>query len=96
MNKLSFGAFHAKHFSPEQKAYWRSFLQQNQYYYPQYDADTGEHYSYQEQQEDQVEREDDEMSHGEDMEQDELHDLGLSKETIEILAFSENYRRQRK
>ncbi|KAI8881768.1 hypothetical protein K501DRAFT_334512 [Backusella circina FSU 941] len=88
MNKLSFGAFHAKHFSPEQKAYWRSFLQQNQQNYQQYDSSVGEAYY----EEEEVEMEQDEMSNDEE---DEFNDLGLSKETIEILEFSENYRRQR-
>lgn len=91
MNRLAFGDFHAKHFGPEQKAYWQSMLQQqyNQqesYDYYQYEANEL-------QQQDQME---DEEYYSEQQQQQEEEEQGqLSKEAIEIFQFSEAYRKEK-
>lgn len=92
MNRLAFGDFHAKHFGPEQKAYWQSMLQQQyhqqeSYGYYQYEANEL-------QQQDQMEDEEyySEQQHQQEEEEEEGQ---LSKEAIEIFQFSEAYRKEK-
>ncbi|KAL9537754.1 hypothetical protein MBANPS3_011498 [Mucor bainieri] len=95
MNRLAFGDFHAKHFGPEQKAYWQTMLQQQQQQQQQqqyYQQNAHEYYQYetnQLQQQDQLEAEEYYL------EEDEEEEQQLSKEAIEIFQFSEAYRKEK-
>lgn len=100
MNRLSFADFHAKHFGQEQQEYWKSFLQQQQFYSYQNTDEKLPHntnlnpndQSY-EAFEDQNYNEDYPQEDQMEEEDDECH--GLSKEAIEIFKFSEAYKKER-
>ncbi|KAI8327029.1 hypothetical protein EDC96DRAFT_422230, partial [Choanephora cucurbitarum] len=87
MNRLGFGEFHRKHFGPEQQQYWQSMLFQqaphmyDESYYPNYDQQ-----AWNKEEEDQPVTEEP---------TEDYPDQALSREAIEILQFSEAYRKER-
>ncbi|KAI8364573.1 hypothetical protein BD560DRAFT_402780 [Blakeslea trispora] len=87
MNRLGFGEFHQKHFSPKQQQYWHAMLFEQAHqvhddtYYTDYGQETWE--------EEQIDQQ-----ASEELVED-YSDQILSKEAIEILNFSEAYRKER-
>ncbi|KAI8337671.1 hypothetical protein BC941DRAFT_425887 [Chlamydoabsidia padenii] len=91
MNRLSFGSFHAAHFSPQHTQQWQSYLQQlhshtYEHYYPPQEPG---HYTHEE-----LRRTDQDLDNNSGDDDDD--DLPLSKEAIEIFEFSEAFSKERR
>ncbi|GAN10808.1 hypothetical protein MAM1_0404c10358 [Mucor ambiguus] len=95
MNRLAFGDFHAKHFGPEQKAYWQNMLQQQQQQQQYYQQNAHEYYQYEAAELQQQDQPESEEHYPEEEEEEEEEEQQLSKEAIEIFRFSEAYRKEK-
>ncbi|CAO3628020.1 unnamed protein product [Mucor fragilis] len=97
MNRLAFGDFHAKHFGPEQKAYWQNMLQQQQQqqqqqHQPYYQQNE---YDYDQYEADELQQQGQPVDEEYYPEEEEEENHQLSKEAIEIFRFSEAYRKEK-
>lgn len=96
MNRLAFGDFHAKHFGPEQKAYWQNMLQQQQQQQQHQQYYQHNEYDYYQYEANEVQPVDEEYyPEEEEEEEEEEENHQLSKEAIEIFKFSEAYRKEK-